>query len=171
MTGLLNKKWLNIGTGTGGLNAQDIPANFAPSVYTPDQVASEGTDKISAHLKGIDDYLTTNTIPFAKFRTAAYSVQNRFLDLEGFISSDVMPAVSPVSTTISLVVIQSTNASATGTVEIRKNATTGIPAHTTSFSGLSTIASLSILLMQGDLVNVRIASAASTDYPLVTLYI
>lgn len=51
----LSKKFLKLGTGTNELNSQDIPANFSPSNYTPVAVGSEGTDKISSNLKGIDN--------------------------------------------------------------------------------------------------------------------
>lgn len=48
-------KYLALGTGTDDLNARKLPAYFdAPSYYTPVQIGSEGTDKVSAHLKGID---------------------------------------------------------------------------------------------------------------------
>jgi len=57
----LQKKFLKLGTNTDELNARDIPSNFTPSSYTPTQVASEGTDKISAHLKGIDTALSSIT--------------------------------------------------------------------------------------------------------------
>ena len=50
----LKKKFIKLGTGTEELNSQDVPANFTPTNYTPTQVGSEGTDKTSAHLKGID---------------------------------------------------------------------------------------------------------------------
>lgn len=48
------KKFLKLTNDADGVNGQGIPANFTPSTYTPTQVGSEGTDKISAHLKGID---------------------------------------------------------------------------------------------------------------------
>jgi len=48
------KKHIRFGTGTVDVNSRVIPANFTPVSYTPTQVASEGTDKISAHLNGID---------------------------------------------------------------------------------------------------------------------
>lgn len=51
----IKKKFLRLGTGTDDLNSRDVPANFTPTNYTPAQVASEGTDKVSAHLKGIDN--------------------------------------------------------------------------------------------------------------------
>lgn len=54
----IKKKFIIFGTGTDGTNGQDVPANYTPSNYTPTQVASEGTDKISAHLKGIDAVVT-----------------------------------------------------------------------------------------------------------------
>lgn len=48
------KKFVKLGTGSDEINSRDISANFTPSNYTPTQVASEGSDKISAHLNGLD---------------------------------------------------------------------------------------------------------------------
>ena len=50
----IKKKYILLGTGANELNGRDIPANLTPDFYTPTEVASEGIDKISAHLKGID---------------------------------------------------------------------------------------------------------------------
>lgn len=55
----IKKKFIRFGTGTDDVNSRDVPANFTPSNYTPSQVGTEGTDKVSAHLKGIDDFLAT----------------------------------------------------------------------------------------------------------------
>ena len=55
----VNKKYIKFGTGTNDVNSRVLPANFTPTYYTPAQVASEGTDKVSAHLKGIDNFLAT----------------------------------------------------------------------------------------------------------------
>lgn len=55
----VNKKFIKFGTGSNDVNAQAIPATYTPTNYTPSNVASEGTDKISAHLKGIDTALAT----------------------------------------------------------------------------------------------------------------
>lgn len=49
-----NVRWIDFGTGADQVSAQAMPASFSPSSYTPEEVASEGTDKVSAHLKGID---------------------------------------------------------------------------------------------------------------------
>jgi len=53
-------KFINFGTGSNQVSEKDMPADYSPSNYTPTQVASEGTDKTSAHLKGIDLQLSTN---------------------------------------------------------------------------------------------------------------
>ena len=54
------RKFIKFDTTSDAVNAQVIPANFAsPSNYTAGQVGSEGTDKISSHLKGIDTKLGT----------------------------------------------------------------------------------------------------------------
>lgn len=50
----ISKKFIRFGTGTSEVNSRDIPANFTPTNYTPTQIASEGNDKISAHLNGIN---------------------------------------------------------------------------------------------------------------------
>lgn len=71
----IKKKFLRLGTGTDELNARDISANFTPSNYTPDDIASEGNDKVSAHFKGIDTTLgsigsTTGDIGLTTFSAA-----------------------------------------------------------------------------------------------------
>lgn len=55
----VTKNFIKFGTGTNDVNSRVLPANFTPTYYTPAQVASEGTDKVSAHLKGIDNFLAT----------------------------------------------------------------------------------------------------------------
>lgn len=57
----LSKKFLKLGTGTNELNSRDIPANFSPSNYTPVAVGSEGTDKVSSNLKGIDNKIFSSS--------------------------------------------------------------------------------------------------------------
>lgn len=54
-----DKRAIDWGTTGNKVNAQHLPANFTPSNYTPAQVGSEGTDKVSAHLKGLDTALTS----------------------------------------------------------------------------------------------------------------
>ncbi len=51
------KKGIKWDVDSTGNNSQDIPANYTPSNYTPSQVGSEGTTKVSSHLKGIDSKL------------------------------------------------------------------------------------------------------------------
>lgn len=50
-------KFIKFGTGTNAVNAQNLPATNTATNYTPTQVASEGTDKVSAHLNGINTAL------------------------------------------------------------------------------------------------------------------
>lgn len=71
----IRKKFIKWGTGTDDVNSQSMPANFTPSNYTPAQVASEGSDKVSAHLNGIDAALgsitgTTGDIAHTSFTAA-----------------------------------------------------------------------------------------------------
>lgn len=56
---IIYKKFIKFDTSTDGVNSQVIPANYTPTNYAPIQVSSEGTNKISAHLKGIDAILAT----------------------------------------------------------------------------------------------------------------
>jgi hypothetical protein len=51
------RKFIRFGTGSTDVNAQPIPATNTATNYTPTQVASEGTDKVSAHLNGINTAL------------------------------------------------------------------------------------------------------------------
>lgn len=54
------KKYIKFGTTSDSLSDLDIPSGLvSPSGYTPEQISSEGTDKISAHLKGISSQLVT----------------------------------------------------------------------------------------------------------------
>lgn len=56
---ILAQKYIDLTTGTDGLTGRSINANFTATNYTPAQVASEGSTKISAHLNGINSKLTT----------------------------------------------------------------------------------------------------------------
>jgi hypothetical protein len=57
----IKQKFIKWGTGTDDVNSRNMPANFTPSSYTPAQVSSEGNDKVSAHLNGIDTALGSIT--------------------------------------------------------------------------------------------------------------
>jgi hypothetical protein len=72
----VNKKFVDLTTGTNGINGQGLIANFTPSNYTPSQVASEGTDKISAHLKGIDNKFATITGSAGDIVETSFSIAN-----------------------------------------------------------------------------------------------
>lgn len=57
----ITKKFIKLGTGSDELNARDISANYTPSNYSPVQAGSEGADKVSAHLKGVDAALSASS--------------------------------------------------------------------------------------------------------------
>lgn len=57
MSSRIAKKYIKFGINPDEVNAQDLPANYTPTNYTPVEVSSEGTNKTSAHLKGINDAL------------------------------------------------------------------------------------------------------------------
>jgi len=50
------------GGNIGRLSARRFNAAFNPSNYTPSSVGDESTNKISAHLKGIDNALASATV-------------------------------------------------------------------------------------------------------------
>lgn len=53
----INDTHIDFGTGANQVADDNLPSVFTPSNYSPSQVASEGNDKVSAHLKGIDTAL------------------------------------------------------------------------------------------------------------------
>jgi len=53
----IKAKFIKWGTTSEDVNARIIPANFTPSNYNPLQVGTEGSDKVSSHLNGIDAVL------------------------------------------------------------------------------------------------------------------
>ena len=55
----ITEQFIKFGTGSREVNSRSLPANYTPSSYTPAQVGSEGTDKVSAHLKGINTALAS----------------------------------------------------------------------------------------------------------------
>lgn len=52
------KKLVKLTTDADGVNGRAIPAHYTPTAYTPTQVAAEGTDKLSSHLKGINNAIS-----------------------------------------------------------------------------------------------------------------
>ena len=57
----VKKRYIKFGdtSSADNVNAQALPATNTAVNYTPSNVGSEGTDKVSAHLKGIDTKLGT----------------------------------------------------------------------------------------------------------------
>lgn len=53
----LGKRSIIFGEGTNEVNSRSLPSFYTPTNYTPVQVGTEGSDKTSAHLKGIDNKL------------------------------------------------------------------------------------------------------------------
>lgn len=90
----IKKKFIRLGTGTDELNSQDLPANFTPTNYTPAQVGSEGIDKVSAHLKGIDSFLATvPSSPAGDIPETSFSISNNVstpTTVTGFVFSNAI---------------------------------------------------------------------------------
>src|SRR5690606_6890644 len=64
------------GTGANDVNARAITAHFTPSSYTPAEVDTEGDDKISAHLNGIDTTLSTINPSAGDISEQSFSLTN-----------------------------------------------------------------------------------------------
>lgn len=69
-------KFIKWGTASGEVNSRSMPANFTPSNYTPTQVGSEGNDKVSSHLKGIDAALAGSSGSAGDLSEASFSLAN-----------------------------------------------------------------------------------------------
>lgn len=69
-------KFIRWGITSGDVSSRDVPANFTPSNYTPSQVAAEGTDKVSAHLKGIDTALGTVASVSGDIALTSFTIAN-----------------------------------------------------------------------------------------------
>jgi len=86
----VNQKYIKWGTGTNDVNSRSLPAHFTPTNYTPAQVASEGADKVSAHLKGVDDFLGTlgSSIDIAETSFSLANNQTTPANVTGFAFSN-----------------------------------------------------------------------------------
>lgn len=69
-------KFIKFGTGTNDVNAQNLPATNTATNYTPTQVASEGTTKVSAHLNGINSALAGVTAVSGDIALTSFTAAN-----------------------------------------------------------------------------------------------
>jgi len=67
------EKWIDFGTDTGKVADRSIPSIFSPDNYTPVAVAGEGADKVSAHLKGIDNAIGGTIAAVGKRYSAVFN--------------------------------------------------------------------------------------------------
>lgn len=72
----IKKKFIKFGTGSEDVNSRVIPAHYTASNYTPAQVASEGNDKVSAHLQGIDSALGAAGVTPGDIGVTSFSAAN-----------------------------------------------------------------------------------------------
>ena len=84
-------KYIDFGTGSGQVSSRDLPANFTPSNYTPAQVASEGTDKVSAHLKGLDTALGSGGGSLSKYTSTQALAANWASNGSGYRQEVTLP--------------------------------------------------------------------------------
>ena len=112
----------------------------------------------------------------ALFASTNNSISNKFLYSENIASSDTLPAVAPYDGTIKTVTYSGNSVSVTGTLEFRKNTTTGTPAFTVTlntgpFVVTQVFSGLSVSIVSGDSINCKVASGASNvSKPLVKCY-
>lgn len=93
----IKKKFIKFGITSDAVNAQDVPANYSPSNYTPAQVATEGNDKVSAHLNGINTKLGA---AIDASQIADGSVSNtEFQYLDG-VTSDIQTQIDSINSDI-----------------------------------------------------------------------
>ena len=93
MTDQVISRWINWGTGPDQVNARVIPGNYAPLKYIAAQVAAEGNDKLSAHLKGIDTALVKMGDPNILWvKVRALTPLN--IDISGTIGLEIEPKTS-----------------------------------------------------------------------------
>ena len=108
------------------------------------------------------------------FVSTANSVNNKFLDTENIAASNSLPAVAPISDTVTSLTFSNQNATPTGTIEIRVNDTNiaNPPAASVSLGGTQTqVFSVSFTVTQADLINCYIPGASGVQKPLIKLYI
>ena len=89
MSNKVNVTYIDFGTGSRQVADDALPSVFSPSSYTPDQVGSEGTNKVSAHLKGIDNYFQSLG---ANFNDQFFDGDNatEIWNPEGMLSSSIV---------------------------------------------------------------------------------
>lgn len=123
----IKKKFIKFGTGSDAVNARDLPANYTPSEYTPAQVASEGNDKVSAHLNGINTRLGAQ-IDASQIADGSVS-DTEFQYLDG-VTSDIQTQIDSTNTNVSNLTTTVNGkvtgpASATDNAVMRYDSTTG----------------------------------------------
>lgn len=107
----------------------------------------------------------------ALFSSTANSVSNKFLDTENIASSYTLPAVAVTSALLQAISFTNTSASASGTLELRINTTTGTPAVSAVVTARSQVFSISVPVFAGDKLNMKVAAGASNiSKPLVKVY-
>jgi len=107
----IKKKFIKFGTNSDEVNSRDVPANFTPTYYTPTQIASEGSDKISAHLNGLDSELPNklnkstgdiNETSFSGAQSAAGASVTNFAFANGSVRGFTATVTVSISATSSL---------------------------------------------------------------------
>lgn len=113
----IKAKYISFGISTGDVSARDLPANIGtPSNYNPTQIGSEGTDKTSAHLNGIDIKLGTLTTPTPDIRFIANGSLRVATEVDGYYYVKSSFTFSTIA-----VILKDEGSSGTTTITIDKN--------------------------------------------------
>jgi hypothetical protein len=108
----------------------------------------------------------------ALFSSTSNSVITKFLNTENIAASDVLPAVSAVTGTITKLTFSNIGSSPIGDIEIRKNQTAAAADITVSLGGFETeVFAVSLAVTSADELNCKIVGGAGVGKPLVKVYV
>ena len=130
----VSAKFLRTGTNAGDVNARAIPAYYTAINYTPVQAGSEDNDKISSHLKGIDNALLSQIR--GRLWLPAFGLdgdsRNHWLDnTHKAVPSNTTPAIIPYNGKLIGVTFSNKNTGISCAIKIYKN---GVVAYTWNFT-------------------------------------
>lgn len=163
----IKAKYIIFSIDAQGVNGRKIPANIGvPSNYTPTEVGTEGTDKMSAHFNGVDVALGDSKQPDVRF-TANGGIRTATV-IDGFYYCKTAYTFSTLA-----VILKDEGTSGTTTIVINKN---GTQVATTDVAGAGggkdkSTTAISFSVVEGDDLSMDITSAATAAQGLsVQLY-
>jgi len=175
-TYLIGQEWWLINDSTANISVRDNSGTQLSTLTATTRARFILRDNSTAAGVWILSAVSTVAPPvgglfIANYSSTANSNSNTFLNTFGVSSSDSLPAVVPITGTISRVTIM-LNGSGTGTFEFRINTSVGAAAFTAAISAAQTATvNVSQAVNANDQINCKIASGASgIAKPLVNIY-